>query len=85
LWAQHDGQPRSNTYPTGLWDEGEIVEDEHGLTLPVDIPAGAYEIRVGMYLLDTMQRLPAVDDQGHPQRDDAIVLTEVAIAAQGSP
>ncbi|NIN67290.1 MAG: hypothetical protein GTO63_21840, partial [Anaerolineae bacterium] len=80
LWAQHDGQPRSNTYPTGLWDEGEIVEDEHGLTLPVDIPSGTYEIRVGMYSLDTMQRLPAVDEQGNRQRDDAIPLTEVTIA-----
>ena len=85
LWAQHDGQPRNNTYPTGLWAEGETIEDERGLTLPVDIPAGTYEIRVGMYLLDTMQRLPAVDDQGHPQRDDTILLTEVAIEPQGSP
>lgn len=85
LWAQHDSQPRNNTYPTGLWDEGEIVEDERGLSLPVDIPAGTYEIRVGMYLLDTMQRLPAVDDQGNRRRDDTIVLTEVAIEPQGSP
>jgi hypothetical protein len=80
MWAQHDGQPRNNTYPSGLWDEGEIIEDERGLTLPVDIPAGTYEIRVGMYSLDTMQRLPAVDEQGNRQRDDAIPLTEVTIA-----
>ena len=85
LWAQHDGQPRNNTYPTGLWAEGETIEDEHSLSLPADLPAGTYEIRVGMYLLDTMQRLAAVDDQGHPQRDDAILLKEVVIAPQAHP
>ena len=85
LWAQHDSQPRHNTYPTSLWGEGEIIEDEHVLTLPASIPAGTYEIRVGMYLLDTMQRLPAVDDQGRRQRDDTVVLTEVTIAPQANP
>ena len=85
LWAQHDGQTRNDTYPTGLWDEGEVIEDERRLTLPADLPAGTYEIRVGMYSLETMQRLPAVDDGGERQPDDAIVLTEIAIAPDSNP
>jgi hypothetical protein len=80
LWAQHDGQPRNNAYPTSLWDQGEIIEDEHELTLPADIPSGSYQIRVGMYLLDTMQRLAVLDDQGHRERADEIILKEVLIA-----
>lgn len=80
LWAQHDGQPRNNYYPTSLWDEGEIVEDEHEFTLPPDIPSGGYEIRVGMYSLDTLRRLPVFDDQGNRQQGDAIILEEVVTA-----
>jgi 4-amino-4-deoxy-L-arabinose transferase-like glycosyltransferase len=85
LWAQHDGQPRSNTYPTGLWDKGEIIEDELGLALPADIPAGNYEMRVGMYSLETMQRLPAVDERGNRLRDDAILLTEFGVESGAHP
>jgi hypothetical protein len=82
LWAQHDGQPRDNAYPTSLWGAGEIVRDQHQLSLPFDLPAGGYEIHVGMYSADTMLRLPVVDEQGDRQRDDLIVLDRIVVQAQ---
>jgi hypothetical protein len=61
--AQHDGQPRGGALPTSVWDSGEVVVDEHILTLPADLSAGDYWLRVGLYLLETGQRLVAEDGE----------------------
>lgn len=61
--AQHDGQPQDGAYPTSVWDSGEVVVDEHSLALPPDLPAADYWLRVGLYLLETGERLP-VDGNG---------------------
>jgi hypothetical protein len=34
ILTQQDNQPRNGTYPMGLWNEGEIVEDLYHLTAP---------------------------------------------------
>jgi hypothetical protein len=82
LSAQHDGQPRDNAYPTSLWGVGEIVQDPHRLALPANLPAGEYEVHVGMYSAGTMQRLPIVDERGDRQRDDLIALGKIVVQAQ---
>ena len=58
--SQHDGQPQDGAYPTSIWDAGEVVVDEHGLTLPPDLPPGDYGLRVGLYRLETGERLPVI-------------------------
>lgn len=57
IYSQHDGQPVAGLYPTSKWKEGEIIEDVHLIEIPADIPAGRYSLKVGMYLLSTMERL----------------------------
>ena len=61
--AQDDAQPQSGAYPTSVWDAGEVIVDPHSLLLPLALPAGQYRLRVGMYRLETGQRLP-VDGNG---------------------
>jgi hypothetical protein len=61
--AQDDVQPKGGTYPTSVWDVGEVIVDPHSLTLPPGLPAGQYRLRVGMYRLETGERLP-VDANG---------------------
>jgi len=39
------------------------VRDEHELLLPAHMPKGEYELRVGMYILETMERLMVVDSE----------------------
>jgi hypothetical protein len=56
--AQHDGQPQGGTYPTSVWDDGEVVADDHPLVLPPDLSPGDYRLRVGLYRLETGERLP---------------------------
>ncbi|MBK8046053.1 MAG: hypothetical protein IPK16_02310 [Anaerolineales bacterium] len=66
--AQSDAIPSG--YHTNQWVTGEYVLNTHQL----EIPPGAYQLRVGMYDPVTMTRLPAIDDRGARYPDDAITL-----------
>ncbi|MEA3460068.1 MAG: hypothetical protein U9R11_05305, partial [Chloroflexota bacterium] len=79
LLAQADSQPQKGNYPTSLWKEGEVIEDGYELTVPQDAPLGELQIEVGMYLLDTMERLPAFDKEGERLAGDRILLGPVRI------
>jgi hypothetical protein len=73
LHGQIDVWPRDGTHPTSQWREGEPVEDHYLLYLDPDAPPGRYQVAVGWYLLETMQRLPVLDAEGRPI-DDKLLL-----------
>jgi len=79
IWAQEDNQPLSGDYPTSIWDQGQVIRDRHELTLPSDIPAGAYEVEVGLYLSSSGERLPVLDDAGG-MLDNRIVLVTIEVS-----
>jgi hypothetical protein len=79
LVAQHDSQPRDGHYPTSVWDQGEVVDDGHRLPLPADLPDGNYQVAVGMYSVDSGERLPVLDSQGNPS-GDSVPLVTLALA-----
>jgi hypothetical protein len=62
--AQGDGPPLSGDYPTSMWGTGEAIADTHPVLVPGDLPAGEYRLLVGMYELETLQRLPRMDGMG---------------------
>jgi hypothetical protein len=62
--AQGDGPPLKGDYPTSLWAAGETISDPHTVALPDDMPVDQYRLLVGMYRLDTMERLPRSDGTG---------------------
>ncbi len=74
LAAQADGPPLGGDYPTSLWASGEIVADERLISVEA-LPPGTYDLHVGMYLLETGERLPAFDVNGTRLPTDAIPLT----------
>jgi hypothetical protein len=48
--SSHDDQPAAGSYPTGLWQERELVYDRHSLLLPRGTPPGAdYALEVVLY------------------------------------
>jgi hypothetical protein len=49
LIAQNDMQPRSGFAPTTQWKPEEKISDRHGLILPANLPAGKYNVRIGLY------------------------------------
>jgi hypothetical protein len=61
LVATGDGPPMQGAFPTGLWQPGDKVHDVHVVPLnDVDLTKGQYQIGVGLYDLDSGERLPAV-------------------------
>jgi 4-amino-4-deoxy-L-arabinose transferase-like glycosyltransferase len=79
LWAGHDAQPDGGAYPTTAWQPGQVILDEHRLTLPADAPPGEYRLEAGLYLLATMARLPASDASGRPLADNAVPLGTIEV------
>jgi 4-amino-4-deoxy-L-arabinose transferase-like glycosyltransferase len=47
--AQWDGLPGQNTARTSSWQPGETFVDHVLVRLPTDLPAGRYELQVGLY------------------------------------
>ncbi|MEW5957013.1 MAG: hypothetical protein AB1801_04770 [Chloroflexota bacterium] len=73
LVAGWDSQPLGGYFPTSRWPAGEIVTDLVRLPLPSDLPPGNYTLITGMYLLDTLERLPTRAGSDH------IVVTTIKI------
>jgi hypothetical protein len=47
--AQRDAEPADNLRPTTTWNRGERIEDNYGIVIPPNLPAGAYTLEIGMY------------------------------------
>lgn len=60
--AQADHRPLGDLYPMTIWPVGEIIRETSELALPPDLPAGEYELWVGLYHLQTGERLPLQHD-----------------------
>jgi hypothetical protein len=76
--AGFDGPPVHGDYPTSRWAAGETIVDVHsldfsgtGVGLPLD--SSRYRLLVGLYRLDTGERLPAVGPDG-PLPDYAVEI-----------
>ena len=83
LWGQHDGAPACAMRPTTLWEPGRIVRDEHVIPVDPDAPVGGIGLFIGMYDLQSGERLP-VDHPDRAAPDDAIPLTTVRVAREGT-
>ncbi|HAL61294.1 MAG TPA: hypothetical protein DCP08_02680 [Chloroflexi bacterium] len=78
--AQHDSQPRSGGYPTTLWMPGEMVEDEHAVPIPDSLPSGEYSLLIGLYSLDTLERLPAFGNDGRSLPFHQLVISGLQVS-----
>lgn len=78
LWAQADSRPVQYASNTNRWPPGQVLLDRYELMLPAEMPAGRYQVRVGLYNEVDGQRLPVVDAQGTPV-DDQVLLGYVPV------
>jgi mannosyltransferase len=69
--AQRDAEPADNLRPTTSWQPGERIEDNYGIAIPADLPAGSYTLEIGMYLGETRS---VFDGKG-----DHLVLAQLQI------
>jgi hypothetical protein len=64
LVAQRDAVPGNGIFPVEDWKPGELVRDQFALLLPPTLPAGEYEIRVGIYDSTTLMRYSLIEPEG---------------------
>ncbi|MCP4357426.1 MAG: hypothetical protein GY796_05340 [Chloroflexi bacterium] len=75
LAAGQDGQPLNGRYPTSYWEPDEKIADTH--TWQPDLPPGNYQLQIGLYQLQTGQRLPLSGPQSH--LGDRLILSNIEI------
>lgn len=80
--ASHDGEPVDGTYPTAAWQPGSLIQDTHRLSLPAELPPGEYDLRIGMYLLETGERLPIIGNDGEAYPDNILPLPSLVVGKQ---
>jgi 4-amino-4-deoxy-L-arabinose transferase-like glycosyltransferase len=68
--AGFDGPPLGGDYPTHWWAAGETIVDEHDL----DLSGRGDRLLVGLYRLDTGERLAAWHEDGTPLPDFALEI-----------
>ncbi len=76
--GQVDSWPVQGTYPTSQWRTGEIIEDPYRVQLNGELSSGQYKLNVGLYRLETLRRLPVLDDSGNAL-DDKVVLPGLTV------
>ena len=77
LVAQDDVEP---IRPTSAWGAGMEIVDPHQITIPGDLPAGRYQLRVGMYPQGQPgSRLPVVDPGRTTSESNSILIAEIEI------
>jgi len=79
LVSQQDGVPIAGIRPTSTWREGEVIEDSYEIILGADLAVGRYELSVGMYDFESMERLRVFGPDDARLPDDRIALGWVSI------
>jgi hypothetical protein len=79
ILAQRDRMPGLGARPTSAWETGEIVADRYYLPIGSDIPAGRYQLAVGLYDPQTGERLAAFGSDGERLAQDRILLGSVVV------
>ena len=75
--AQSDHMPLAPVYPPTLWPPGQTIRDRSVLALPEGWPVGErseYSLAVGLYRLDTLERLPISGGIVRRDGENAVVL-----------
>ena len=65
---------------TAGWEAGDIFAQVHRFPLPSDVPAGQYQVEIGIYSRADMQRF-AVFEAGQPVAD-RLLLEPISVASQ---
>jgi len=74
LVTQHDSWPQQGAFPTSIWLPGDIIRDEHPLTLPASLPLSDLTIEVGLYEAESGRRLPVFAPDGQRIAGDQIFI-----------
>jgi hypothetical protein len=81
--GQRDAEPVGGARPTTTWEEGEIIADNYGVLMMPGTPPGEHQLEIGMYSLETGQRLPVHKDD--ELLGDRILLQAIRVVKAEAP
>jgi 4-amino-4-deoxy-L-arabinose transferase-like glycosyltransferase len=74
--GQFDYQPFGQAYSTKFWQPGQFLADQQQFTIPANFSPGEYNLVIGFYNPQTLERLPLINDQSG---ENALLLTQLRI------
>jgi len=77
--GQFDGYPGQGQYPTTIWIRGQTFADIYQVPVHLGLPATSAVLELGLYDLDTLQRLPVSRPDGGTAARDSVQLTQVQV------
>ncbi|NLE76770.1 MAG: hypothetical protein GX605_08465 [Chloroflexi bacterium] len=84
--AQVDTYPGAGTWPTSLWQPGQVIEDRYTLTVsPSARTPVLAQVDFGFYDLETMVGLPSLDESGAPASSLVAPVRVVSRQGQAEP
>jgi hypothetical protein len=85
LVAQDDSMPTwFGVQPTTQWQPGQTVLGAHSVPLPANLKPGVYDLVVGWYYWETLERLALLDDAGQPV-GDGVVVGQLEVDSTAAP
>lgn len=78
IMAQQDHDPVHGLYLTSQWKEGEMIKESYDLWVPVDVRAGVYTLRIGLWLPADKTRLK-VTSSSYPVDYDRVTIGHIEI------
>jgi len=79
-----DAPPVRGDLPTTLWRPGDQLLDQHQFTLPAGLPAGRYQLWMGLYEPISGKRLTARQVNGKPWANNAVLLGRWQVNQDGT-
>ena len=79
LRGQVDGDPShlGRTVATSLWATDTLIYDTHSFTIFPDTPPGRYQLKIGLYSRESLERLPVTLGDGTIA--DGLVLATIDV------
>jgi mannosyltransferase len=81
--GQRDAEPVGGGKPTTTWEKEETIADNYGVPVLPGTPPGEHQLEIGMYNLETGERL-LVSGDGEP-RGDHVLLEPVQVLQPDAP
>lgn len=78
-WWVYDRQPLGPRLPTRLWYKGLVDSESWMAPLPADLAPGRYAVFTGLYRATDQERVPALDKDGQPWRDQRVLLGSIEV------
>jgi len=79
--AQRDGYPVCEGRETWRWDPGELITDPYVIPVQEDAPDGLYPLYTGLYLEESFDRLPVLDENG-AEVGTQVHLTDIRVGEE---